>query len=78
MTTDFYRHFTALIGDVDAPACRTTLRTDERYFARYWRGAIGRTRCVRIRIGRNYLFGNILPNWKHGCIIRTNVRQTEV
>lgn len=34
MTADFYRHFTALIGDVDAPVCCTTLRTDERYFAR--------------------------------------------
>lgn len=32
MTPDYYRHFTVLIGEVDAPACCTTLRTDERYF----------------------------------------------
>ncbi|WP_178023069.1 hypothetical protein [uncultured Paenibacillus sp.] len=34
MTTDFYRHFTALIGDVDAPVCCTTLRTNERLIPR--------------------------------------------
>lgn len=37
MTTDYYRHFTVIIGDVDALACCTTLRTDERYLPRILR-----------------------------------------
>lgn len=28
---DYYRHFTAIIGAVDAQECCTTLRTQERY-----------------------------------------------
>ncbi len=28
---DFYRHFTVIIGDVDAPECCRTLRTENRY-----------------------------------------------
>ncbi|MGP0579134.1 hypothetical protein ACTP13_19305 [Paenibacillus peoriae] len=31
MKTDFYRHFTVIIGDVDAPECCRTLRTENRY-----------------------------------------------
>lgn len=31
MKTDFYRHFTVIIGGIDAPECCRTLRTEERY-----------------------------------------------
>lgn len=31
MKTDFYRHFTVIIGDVDVPECCRTLRTENRY-----------------------------------------------
>ncbi|MNW56459.1 hypothetical protein D3C74_341750 [compost metagenome] len=49
MTPDYYRHFTALIGDVDAPVCRTTLRTDERFIPRILRdiGAVESTGEIR-------------------------------
>jgi|GEM_PF-7100859 len=49
MTPDYSRHFTVLIGDVDAPECCTTLRTDERYIPRILRdiGAVESTGEVR-------------------------------
>lgn len=31
MKTDFYRHFTVIIDDVDVPECCRTLRTENRY-----------------------------------------------
>lgn len=37
MTPNYYRHFTVQIGDVTAPACCTTIRTDECYLPRILR-----------------------------------------
>lgn len=49
MTTDYFRHFTVLIGDAAAPECCTTVRTDERYIPRILRdiGAVESTGEIR-------------------------------
>lgn len=38
MSADYYRHYTVIIGGVDAQGCCATYRTDERYLPRILRG----------------------------------------
>lgn len=49
MTSDYFRHFTVIIGGSDAQPCCTTLRTNERYLPRILReiGAADSTGEVR-------------------------------